>query len=261
MPPPGYQPPPPGYYPPPAYYPPPPRPKKERPSNKPAVVGSLLVIVAVLGLITASFGFIGISFFNNADGWFSGEDGAVTTVSGVVESLNGTPLEGARISVQGESFTAIADEDGTYILYGVPMGDQTLIVEKEGFTTINHRVTLFGDPFGFEQSGTPEQDIDFVMSPGTGEVTTGNWIDEDFMNFAAFLYVCMAVVLICSVLALVGGWFAFKRTNLPFVVIGAIAGIFTFGLFIGSVLAFIALFVLLLSIDEFKGGNDHEAEE
>ncbi|NIP35188.1 MAG: hypothetical protein GWN18_09575, partial [Thermoplasmata archaeon] len=62
-------------------------------------------------------------------------------------------------------------------------------------------------------------------------------------------------------LALLGAWFAFKRTNLPFVVVGAIAGIFTFGMFIGSVLAFIALFILLLSLDEFKTGRNGEDEE
>ena len=37
------------------------------------------------------------------------------------------------------------------------------------------------------------------------------------------------------------------------------AGIFTIGMIVGSVLAFIALFILLLPLDEFRGPSE-EAE-
>ncbi|MCK4971630.1 MAG: hypothetical protein KAS77_13935, partial [Thermoplasmata archaeon] len=55
-------------------------------------------------------------------------------------------------------------------------------------------------------------------------------------------------------------FYAFKRRNLMIVVIGCVAGIFTFGFGIGTVLAFIALFILLLAIDEFKEDKTADGE-
>ena len=257
MPPQGYYPPPPpGYYP-----PPPPRPRKKRSSNKPQVVGSLLIIVAVLGFITASmFGFA-FAFTSDSSNWFPTDENIKVTVSGTVTALNGTPIEGASVLIVDKAISAVTDDEGNYILYEVPVGDQTIRCAKDGYTTINRRVTV-GEPFmGFNFEGDHRQRQNFVLSLGTGDVTTGNWIDEDFFNMFGFLAVCMAIIIICSILALLGGWFAFKRTNLPFVVLGCVAGIFTLGMIIGSVLAFIALFILLLSLDEFRAQKaEPEAE-
>jgi hypothetical protein len=252
----GYAPPPRYYPPPPVYYPPPPR--KAKKSSKPAVVGTLLIIVGILGLITAGFGFAGYAFFSDAGEWFPGEEGDVMTMWGEVEALNGTPIEGASVSIVGTSIETTTDDEGNYILYNVPVGDQTVRVASDGFTTLNYRLTVIGDPFTFD---SPDQDLyeNFVLAPGTGEVTTGNWFNEDIFNFGSVLVVCMVIVTITSIVALLSAFYAFKRRNLMIVVIGCVAGIFTIGLGIGTVLAFIALFILLLSIDEFK--DDKKAAE
>jgi len=209
------------------------------------------VLVGILGLITAGFGFAGFAFFTDATEWFPGEEGDVMTVWGEVEALNGTPIEGASVSIAGTAVATTTDDEGNYILYNVPVGDQTVRVAKEGFTTINHRMTVIGEPFNFDQ---PDQNLyeRFVLAQGTSEVTTGNWFNEDIFALGSLLLVCMVIVTIASVITLFSAFYAFKRRNLMIVVIGCVAGIFTIGLFIGTVLAFIALFILLLSIDEFK---------
>ncbi len=215
------------------------------------MVGTLLVLVGVLGLITAGFGFVGFAFFSDATEWFPGEEGDVMTVWGNVEALNGTPIEGASVSIAGTNVATTTDDEGNYILYNVPVGDQTVRVAKEGFTTINHRLTVIGDPFNFDD---PNQRLyeNFVLAPGTGEVTTGNWFNEDIFDLVNVVLICTVIVTIASVITLLSAFYAFKRRNLMVVVIGCVAGIFTFGFGIGTVLAFIALFILLLSIDEFK---------
>lgn len=173
------------------------------------------------------------------------------TVWGGVEALNGTPIEGASVSIAGTSVATTTDDEGNYILYNVPVGDQTVRVAKEGFTTINYRLTVIGEPFDFDNND-PRLFENFVLAPGTGEVTTGNWFNEDIFQLGNVLLVCMVIVTVASVIALYSAFYAFKRRNLTIVVIGCVAGIFTIGLGIGTVLAFIALFILLLSIDEFK---------
>jgi hypothetical protein len=227
------------------------------------VVGSLLVVVAVLGLVTAAMSFMGIAFFSEAADWFPGEEGDTMTMEGRVTSLNGTGLEGALVLVVDDGLSATTDGEGYYVIYNVPVGDQTVRCTIDGYTTINRKVTVIADIFSGADPGAPGepfvQVVNFAMAEGTGEVTTGTWIDSDFFDFRALMLTCATIILIASVLALLGAFYAFKRTNAMWVVIGCIAGIFTLGFLIGTVLAFIALFILLLSLDEFKGRDKAEA--
>jgi hypothetical protein len=228
------------------------------------VVGSLLVVVAVLGLVMAAMSFMGLAFFSEFSEWFPGEEGDTMTLEGRVTSLNGTGLDGAVVIVVDEGFSATTDGEGYYVLYGVPVGDQTIRCSKEGYTTINRRVTVFADIFRGSDPGGPGQDVtmnvDFALSQGTGEVTTGTWIDEDMFDFRALWITCNVIMVITSLLALMGAFFAFKRTNMMWVIIGCVAGIFTVGFLIGTVLAFIALFILLLSVDEFQNGRKKDED-
>jgi hypothetical protein len=246
------------------YYPPPPKPKK-RPSSKPNVVGSLLVVVAVLGLVTAAMSFMGIALFSGAADWFPGEEGDTMTLEGRVTSLNGTGLAGAMVLVVDDGLSATTDGEGYYVIYDVPIGDQTIKCTADGYTTINRRVTVMADIFSGSDPGAPGepfvQKVNFALSQGTGEVTTGTWVDGDWFDFRALLLTCAVIILIASLLALLGALYAFKRTNATFVIIGCIAGIFTMGFLIGTVLAFIALFILLLSLDEFKDGRKKDEDE
>jgi len=264
MPPPGYQAPPPGYYPPPpGYYPPPPRPMK-RPSNKPNVVGSLLVIVAVLGLVMAALSFTGMAFFSEVSDWFPGEEGDTMTMEGRVTSLNGTGLPGAVVNIVDEGLVATTDGEGYYVIYNVPIGDQTIRCSKDGYTTINRRVTVRFDIFNSGDFDEPSTEftmtVDYALSEGTGDITTGKWVDSDMFDLRALWLTCSVILIITSMLALLGAFYAFKRTNMMWVLIGCVAGIFTIGFMIGTVLAFIALFILLLSLDEFKDGKKKDEE-
>lgn len=264
MPPQGYQAPPPGYYypPPPGYYPPPPRPKKRK-SSKPKVVGSLLVVVAILGFATGAGSIVGMAFFSEFSDWFPGE-GDTLTLEGRVTSLNGTGLADAVVLVVDEGLSTTTDGEGYYVIYNVPVGDQTIRCSLDGYVTIDRKVTVTGDIFSGQEPDGPGhefvQTVDFAMSEGTGSVETGRWIEGDMFDFRAIWLTCSVIILVASSLALLGAVYAFKRTNLMFVLIGCVAGIFTMGFFIGTVLAFIALFILLLSLDEFRNGNKKDEE-
>jgi hypothetical protein len=265
MPPPGYQQPPPGYYapPPPVYYPPPPRLKK-RPSSKPNVVGSLLVVVAVLGLVMAAMSFVGAAFFNDVGDMFPGEEGDTMTIEGRVTSLNGTGLSGAIVNVVDEGLASTTDGEGYYVLYNVPIGDQTIRCSQDGYTTINRKVTvradIFNENFPDDTGKEFKMTVDYALSEGTGDITTGQWVDGDIFDFRALWITCTIILVVASLLALLGAFYAFNRTNMTWVLIGCVAGIFTVGFMIGTVLAFVALFILLLSLDEFREGKKKDEE-
>lgn len=68
---------------------------------------------------------------------------------------------------------------------------------------------------------------------------------------------CGLLILIFGVFLLMGGIFAIKRTHWGISLIGAILGIFSIGpLFLASMFSIIALILLVLSRDEFKGQGE-----
>jgi hypothetical protein len=253
--------PPPQAYPPQMYYQPPPK-KKSRLSNKPHVVGTILAAVAILGFIGASFGLAGFSIMADLieD---STPDDELATITGKVTYLNGTGIEGVQVTVVGEALGTVTDAEGYYIIYEVPTGNQRIQATMDGFTTITRKVTVNQD-VTFDGAFDPIEDIytdvHFTMSPGDGSVEVGRFQTDDIEIFKKFVVVCATIGLIASALTAMGAYFAFKRANPSLVVIGAVAGIFTFGFFVGSILAFVALFILLLSLDEFRPVKEQDED-
>lgn len=96
--------------------------------------------------------------------------------------------------------------------------------------------------------------MEFTLAPGDGTAEVGTFGDQfDFEDVRSFLVVCSVIGIAMSVLALLGAFFAFKRTNFPMVIVGCLAGVFTLGFGVGTLFAFIALFITMLASEEFKG--------
>ena len=99
------------------------------------------------------------------------------------------------------------------------------------------------------------------INVGNVEDQVGEQISSDLVN--TVLNVCGAITLIFGLFLLVGGIFAIKRVHWMIALIGSILGIFTIGpMFAGSILSLIALILLFLAKDEFKGkGNKLQKDE
>jgi len=251
------------YWPPapyPAYYPPPPpaphRAKIIEDSNKPTVVGALLILVGILGIVMWSAGLAGFSFF----GATVDDNGAdSSSIHGFVEYTNGTGVAGANVTVIGTAIATVTDDEGNFVLYSVPHGDQRVQVAKPGYTTLVRKVSVSEGSswdWGWSSgttSGYTGPKLSFTLAPGTGTTEVGGWDGNMGMGaLMAILAVCAAVGIVMSVLAIYGGLQALKRRSFGWVIVGCLAGIFTIGFGIGSVLAFVALFVTLLASEEFK---------
>jgi hypothetical protein len=180
-------------------------------------------------------------------------DGLVT-IRGDVEYTNGSGAPNATVSVLGTNVSTVTDAEGNFVLYNVPEGDQRIQVSKAGYVTLVRKITvqegMMWDMGSGSSSGTR---MEFTLAPGDGTAQVGGFGDEfDFGDIRSMLLVCSAIGIVLSVLALVGAFFAFKRTSFPMVIVGCLAGVFTVGFGFGTLFAFIALFVAFLASEEFK---------
>jgi len=79
--------------------------------------------------------------------------------------------------------------------------------------------------------------------------------DQDFLK--SIFNFCGVFILIISVFLLLGGIFAVKKSHWNISIIGAVLGIFTIGpFFLGSIISFAAIVLLLLSKSEFKDKSE-----
>ena len=239
------------------YYYEPPRVKPGR-SSKPGIAGALLIIAAVIGLIF-SIAIIGMSTFVGDFGegfeiWGVSDKG---DVSGEITHLNGTPVENVTISIVGENLNTQTDSDGLYIIYNVPTGNQKIRIEKEGYNTIIYKA--FISPSDSEWEDREKHDgkwetgneFDFTISEGDQVLERGTY--PPFGIISGFMIVCGIVMLVFSIIALIGGIYAIQRRNFAFAIAGAVLGILTVG---GTLFALIALFILIISRNEFTKSTE-----
>jgi hypothetical protein len=231
------------------YYYEPPKMKKPR-SAKPTIAGVLLLIQAIMSIVVI-FLIVGAGFFiSDPAGGFLGFGGGDTgDISGTVTFINGTPVEDATITVVGTQLVTQTNENGDYLIYNVPVGNQKIMVEKDGYNTIILKTYVEPDNMDMnmdpETADRPKNDNDFKLTEGTGVNETGSYPPLDLIK--NLLIVCGVVLIILSIIALIGAYASFKRENFRLALAGAIAGTISLGLF-----AFIALFILILAKDEFK---------
>jgi hypothetical protein len=232
------------------YYYEPPKMIKPR-SSKPTIAGVLLLIHGIFNIaLILLLIFAGVFVSDLGSGFeFFGEEGT-GDITGTVTFLNGTSVENATISIVDTQFITTTDENGNYLIYNVPTGNQKIMVEFEGYNTII--LKAFVEPENMDmqthQNGDTDQnknEHDFVLTEGDDILERGSYPPFEFIR--NILLVCAAVLIVLSIFSLIGAYAAFKRENFKLAIGGAIAGVLSLGLF-----ALIALFILLLAKDEFK---------
>jgi hypothetical protein len=234
------------------YYYQPPRPRPSR-SSKPGIAGALLILTAIIGIIGAGF-IIGSGFFvgDFSDGMnFPGTDDT-GDVTGTVRFTNGTPVEGVTISIVGEDLTTETDDSGNYIILEVPSGNHEIKVEKEGYNTIIFKKFVSPGEVKWEAKNgnghwDHENNEDFVLTEGDRTFERGEY--PPWGMIGGMIFVCGVVIMVFSFITLFGGYFALKRKKFSLAIAGAILGIFTI---VGAIFSLIALFILIISRNEFK---------
>ncbi len=244
--------------PPPSYYPPPHKPMYERVCarlhekwhdrpriEKAKIAGAFLIVAGVLCVMLSSIMLAAELFAWDANDDVSTFQG-ISTVHGLISFPNGTGVEGAKVSVSNSGLEGVTNETGAYIIRGVPNGACDIKVEKAGYKTIIYHTTLADNAW-------TSNSYDFTIVPGEGTMKYGynenNALELRGWSFASS---CTALTMVGGILALVGGVEARKGKRYELTIVGAIGGIVGIGFGLGALLSLIALFMLLMSADEFK---------
>jgi hypothetical protein len=262
-PPPVYYPPYGGWYAPPpqAYGPAPP----SRRSGKPKIVGILLIFSGVLSIIMG--GFFGAMMYNIVP-WmneWSNNSSGTGEIDGIVIFMNSTPAAGVNVTVMDLGLMATTNETGDFRILDVANGWHDLKIEMPGYKTLVKGVYVnIMNAAGTSMSGTSNEptEADFQLQPGSGEQRLGEVhtpgsktipMDATAQSILRSMgAVCLVAGIVMGSFAILGGYFALRTERLGMVALGSICGLLSFGFAIGSVLALIALILLLLSTDEFE---------
>jgi hypothetical protein len=242
---------------------------KKNESSKPVIAGSLLLIIGIIGIIFSTF-VIGGGFALDAFEDIPFQGFTVTHIEGIIQDSNGNPIENVSISIVDSHLTAITDENGSYEILGIPSGYHKLLIEKDEYNTLIYNTYIISntDSNEFMKMEDHSEDnplvidnehFDFQLSTGSGTFEYGSenaphkYIFEQLGGLISGVGI---ITLFCSILSIIGGYFAINRKKYVIVVLCSIAAIFSFGFFIGSLLAIIALIIIIISSNEFNNKVD-----
>lgn len=233
-------------------------PRGPRPiSFKPLAAGLMLVFAAVIGLWMGS-----VLVFSDdlVETGFSGMKGE-GVFTGRVTTPDGEPVEGVRVQVvrgpdgdldPPDQVDTTTGPDGRYAFEDLETGVHTFRFTHANRTTVSLEAPvypsdyspLFGDASAF---GT-------VTMPAGGPTETKEVSRLDEFERLARVWGWFTIA--ASVMALVGSWAALRRRGYALAIIGAVAGILTFGFLIGSLVSVLALVLILFSRKEFQPLKD-----
>jgi|GEM_PF-6979404 len=251
-------------------------------SKKPAIAGALLIIAGIFTILFSSIIFVSGAFMWNANDnenyWLEWQSGDLVNIMGTVSNSESMPIDNVTVSVTGTHLYSITNSTGQYRLSGVPCGYREIKLEKDGFRTIIYRTQLKEhDSDNFPNYGNDGENynydnltqgnaliFDFTMTPGNDTVTYGPSMHETnlYLNKASiWLGICGTFTLISGIFSIIGGFYSMKRKRFGLAISGAILGIFGFGFALGTILSIVALFILLLSTNEFDNDKNKNKDD
>lgn len=222
-------------------------------SFKPLAAGMMLLFVAVIGLWMGSVlvftddlvasGFADMEGTGDFAGRVTGPDDA--PIAGVQVSTTHGP-DGLAIDAV-DRVNVTTGPDGRYRFTDLAAGVYTFRFTHPNQTAVVLQAPVYPDSYASLFSGGSAFGNVEMPAPGGTEAKQVSRIDE--LQSAG--RVAGWIILVLSALALAGGWACIRRKAFPLAVVGAVAGIFTFGFIVGSIVSALALILILMSRKEF----------
>jgi hypothetical protein len=236
---------------------------KPHKSRKPSIAGCLLIFTGIITIIAGSmmgtFAFGVGPMWDMMDNSNNQSNNELVNIQGQVIFMNSTPAEGVNITIVDLNIMAQTNSTGHYKILNVEQGWHDLKVELTGYKSLIQSVKVAKSMVGIDTDHNMEWKnyvtTDFQVQPGSGELRIGKAhetgsINNDWemgkpilQNFAA---VCLVGGIIAGAFMFLGGYFAIKRTKLPWVIVGCV-----FAMICGSILGIIAIILVLMSTNEF----------
>jgi len=214
-----------------------PQPQKKS-SSRPTIAGILLILAALFGVVTA-VAFIYISSVYDEGGIL--EPDAVIEGE-VVYAANDTAVANVLVKIEDSEEQNYTDSEGRFRFDELATGKYTIFVNKTGYKSV-YKDVYITEP-------DEKLKITIELEEGEGEIRDEETDISSLWTKNLFL-TCGVLILVFSLFAFIGGIFAFKRNNYWLALLGSVFGMFALGAGIGFVFSLIALFMLLLSRNEF----------
>jgi len=201
------------------------------------LVAVLLGIVGVLGLVIA--GLVATSPAGEGLGDILPMDEA--DVMGQVRDAEGYLVPDAMVSYEKGGLSDTTGTTGWYFLEGLDTGKVQLRMEVNGYKTVVKTVHLERGKYT----------VDFLAEPGTGTVELPGIAIPDAGDPGERTWLMAVGIAVASAFALVGALGAYLHRWYPLVIIGCLCGILTWGWFIGSAIALMALLITIPLRNQF----------
>lgn len=219
------------------------------PSNRVLLAALALLLAGLLGLTN-------VYILMSMDWADTGEKTDVTIIlkdEGGAR-LNATELDErfAKVNLTlGDDYRSFdPDSNSRYVFEKVETGRYDLLVSVPGYESQKREVivsTSGSVSFGDNNRYTGDRFV-FELEEGTGQAET----EENPMDMA--VYICSPFFLLMSLLAILGAYLTHRRTSYTGALAGGVGGILALGFMgIGSLLAFLALYLIYTNKYEFPG--------
>ncbi len=206
--------------------------------------GVMLLVAAALGVVTA------VGVFQQAGASHSTDlPQNPVGLQGTVTEHDGTSVEGADVRVVGGQNENTTNSFGWYYLAPVKPGAYEIEASKPGYQTV--RKTVEVRPLILKI-------VSFELNPGNETVVVPPERPASFIDPAVGAVLFGLAVLLCSVAAFLGGYSAIAHRRYLVAVVGAVAGVITWGFVVGSLLSFVALAILGSLKTGFLEAESHE---
>ena len=201
------------------------------------LVTVLLGIVGILGLVTAGL----VATSPAGEGLGSILPTNEVDVMGQVRDSEGYLVPDATVTYEKGGMTDTTGTTGWYFLEGVKTGKVELKMEVDGYKTVVKTVHLERGKYT----------VDFLAEPGTGTVEIPGVAVPEAGDAGERTWLMAVTIALSSGFALLGALGAYLRRWYHLVVVGCLFGTITWGWFIGTGIAIIALLVTVPLRDQF----------
>jgi hypothetical protein len=250
--------------------------RRERRKSFPGIAAAFLTVIAIVGFIAAALLGVGAAAVNDMSnervpfgmGDFEDQE---ATVRGTVIATDASPLEDVLVTLEGEGISDLTDSNGVFILYGIPWGEQTLVLNRSWYLDLEYTVYVMGDmedghfaSWGdhrdrHDDDREYDEEMTLTLKEWKGEVAPVRIDDESMqwtasqMGFVSGLLVVGAIIVaILSTLVAIAAVCAYRRKRYGFVLMGSVIGMFLFFIIPGL----IALVLVFMGRDEFKRSDE-----
>ncbi len=209
------------------------------------VIFFILVVVGILGIFSSFSTIIGSFSINDVEE--KSPHSLVTLSVWIIDADTGRAIEGVEVTLVGgpSNYTGFSNQEGLALIEDIVSGEMDLVVSKEGYMTVKSEITI--------KKGSPNV-IDIPMEKGdTTDVRPILVHQFGTKTYSGFITnVAATLMLLASFMAFTAAVFVYRKEFFLLVLFSAFLSVFSFGFLIGSVLATLALVMIILSYDGFS---------